>query len=141
MTLRQYVAERAQGCCEYCGWPDWLTPGSFAVEHIQPVVRGGTDDRTNLAYACPGCNNAKYDATDALDPATGQRVPLFNPRQDLWNAHFQWAADQFQQIGLTPTGRATVARLRLNRPEVIAMRQVVRRYPTPETLDAPSEIE
>ena len=120
MTLRQYVAERAQGCCEYCGWPDWLTPGSFAMEHIQPLVR---------------CNNAKYDAIDALDPATGQRVPLFNPRQDLWSDHFQWATDQLQQMGLTPTGRATVARLRLNRPEVIAMRQVVRRYPTPETLD------
>jgi hypothetical protein len=42
-----------------------------------------------------------------------------------WEAHFQWSEDKMRVIGLTSTGRATVTRLRLNRPGVVNLRRVL----------------
>jgi hypothetical protein len=86
---------------------------------------------SNLAYACAGCNNAKYDAIEALDPVTGEVVPLFHPRNDIWEDHFRFAHD-FALLGITPTGRATVHRLHLNRPEVVRIRYMLHLFPDPE---------
>jgi hypothetical protein len=49
------------------------------------------------------------------DPETRQLVPRFHPRQDLWDEHFSLDLDRLLIEGLTPTGRATVVRLGLNR--------------------------
>src|SRR5207244_2768256 len=84
-------------------------------EHIIPHVAGGTDDLSNLALSCQGCNNHKYTSVTALDPVTGERVPLFHPRAHVWAEHFVWSEDFTLLIGLTPTGRATIQKLRLNR--------------------------
>lgn len=43
--------------CAYCG--DEAT----AVDHIIPIVQGGTRDRDNLAPACSSCNFDKLDFT------------------------------------------------------------------------------
>jgi 5-methylcytosine-specific restriction endonuclease McrA len=129
-TLRRQVAQRANGRCEYCGWPDWLTPGSFNIEHIYPQVLGGTTEISNLAYSCSGCNNAKYDAIEALDPATGEMAPLYNPRLDKYEEHF-WLTNNFELLGRTPTGRATIHRLHLNRSEVIRIRYMLHLFPEP----------
>ena len=118
--------------CEYCGWPDWFSPAPFAVDHIFPIIRGGTDSMDNLAYACGGCNGVKYDAVDALDPTTGQSAPLVHPRRDRWADHFIWNPDQTELIGITPTGRATIARLKLNRTEVVRLRRILPSLPPPE---------
>jgi hypothetical protein len=48
------------------------------------------------------------------DPKTGTRVPIFNPRLDHWDDHFQWVTDGLFIVGLTERGRATVAALKLN---------------------------
>lgn len=126
------VRRRASRLCEYCGWPDWFTPTPFALDHIFPASRGGSDDLTNLAYCCGGCNGAKYDCIAAPDPTTGQPTSLFHPRRDLWETHYSWNTDQTEMIGITPTGRATIARLRLNRPEVVSLRRVLPLLPGPE---------
>ena len=82
----------------------------------------------NLAYACQSCNNFKYAATTALDPVTGLTAALYDPRRDEWSAHFQWSRDEDMMLGLTATGRATIARLQLNRAGVVRMRRVLRRF-------------
>jgi hypothetical protein len=81
------------------------------VEHIIPLAKGGTDDETNLWLACPICNGHKSDKTMGIDAVTGLMVPLFNPRLQAWSAHFVWSDNGIQIIGITPSGRATVAAL------------------------------
>jgi hypothetical protein len=51
-------------------------------------------------------------------------VPLFHPRQDRWSDHFRWAPG-YRLRGVTPTGRATIAALGMNRPAVIAIRNAL----------------
>ena len=68
---REAVVERARGCCEYCRSQERFATGPFSVEHIQPRDLGGTDALDNLALACQGCNNFKYNTIEAPDPETG----------------------------------------------------------------------
>jgi hypothetical protein len=74
---------------------------------------------------CQGCNNKKYDKTHAVDPISLELVPLFHPRKDNWHEHFVWSPDCLTLIGLTPTGRATVEALDLNRAGVINLRRML----------------
>jgi hypothetical protein len=76
----------------------------------------------NLAYSCQGCNNFKYNHTEAIDPGSGIKVPLFNPRKQFWPEHFGWDENYSIVVGLSPSGRATVERLKLNREGVINLR-------------------
>lgn len=82
-------------------------------------------DRENLDCSCQGCNNHKGVRTQGRDPATESIVPLFHPRQHERKEHFAWSADYTQLIGLTPTGRATVAALQLNREGLINLRKLL----------------
>jgi hypothetical protein len=77
--------------------------------------REGEDEIENLAFACLGCNGAKYNKIEAYDPATGAHVPLFHPRRQNWSDHFLWSDDELTMLGLTEIGRATIAALDLNR--------------------------
>jgi len=63
--LRQRVTDRAHGCCEYCWSQARYATQAFSVEHILARARGGTTALENLALACQGCNNHKYDKTEA----------------------------------------------------------------------------
>lgn len=123
--VRRLVRERAQGCCEYCLSQEGYATQGFSVEHIMPRHMGGDNAADNLALACQGCNNFKYNKTSACDPASRQMVPLFHPRQQQWHEHFAWNHDCTLLIGLTPTGRATVEELRLNRPGVVNLRRLL----------------
>jgi 5-methylcytosine-specific restriction endonuclease McrA len=124
--LKLIVRQRAKYCCEYCIAQEKFTPDNFSGEHIVPVSKGGTDDIENLALACQRCNNLKYIFTHSLDPGTGKIVPLYNPRTDDWHAHFRWDETFTLIIGLSPTGRATVKRLELNRESLINFRTAFR---------------
>lgn len=124
-SRRARVSERAGERCEYCRSPEYIGTQSYAVEHILPWEQGGTSNLDNLALSCLGCNGHKYVKREAQDPATGESVPLFHPRQQLWRDHFTWNEDTTLVIGLTPTGRATVEALKLNRPEVVRFRRVL----------------
>jgi hypothetical protein len=123
--VRRAVAARAGFCCEYCRSQERFSADPFSVEHIAPRSAGGRDHLENLAFSCQGCNNRKYNATDALDPVTGQSVQLFDPRQDRWPDHFAWNEDYTLLIALTPVGRATLDKLQLNRPGVMNLRRVL----------------
>lgn len=123
--LRRQVRQRAQGYCEYCLCPEFCATQSHSIEHIKPESRGGVNDEDNLALACQGCNGSKSNKTHALDPATRRTVALFHPRQDDWDKHFAWSSDHLFLIGLTPTGRATIRELDLNREGVIQLRRLL----------------
>lgn len=108
---------------------------SFSVEHIGPRSRQGPDSLGNLAFSCQGCNNHKYTKTNGTDPVSGSLVPLFHPRNQLWTDHFAWNDDATLILGLTPTGRATVETLRLNRPGLVNLRRILAaagEHPPPE---------
>lgn len=117
--LRRFVMARAQGCCEYCLSQARYSPQSFAVEHILPRHRGGKTVEQNLALSCQGCNNHKHIKIKARDPLTRRIAPLFHPRRHKWSEHFAWSDDYLEILGLTSTGRATVAALQLNREKVV----------------------
>jgi 5-methylcytosine-specific restriction endonuclease McrA len=123
--LKRAVVERAKHCCEYCRTPSRYSSDPLSVEHVVPQTRGGFSDPENLAAACQGCNNFKFIATHATDPVTGTTVPRYHPRQHAWNEHFSWNEDGTLILGRTPIGRATVERLRLNRPGVVNLRHVL----------------
>ena len=92
------------------------------MEHILPVIRGGATDEANLALSCAGCNGSKYDRVEAFDPISQTQALLYNPRRDDWREHFAWDADYIHLVGLTPTGRATILALHLNRSGVLNLR-------------------
>lgn len=124
---RRFVLNRAGGCCEYCWSQGKYSADSFSVEHVTPRSSGGTDCELNLALACQGCNNRKFVSVAAADPLTGSIVPLDNPRKDRWEENFAWSADFLTVCGVTPTGRATVEKLQLNRDAVVNLRRLLRR--------------
>jgi len=88
----------------------------LSIDHIVPVAAGGPTVRENLWLACRFCNEIKSARTHATDPDTGELAPIFNPRAQVWAEHFAWSEEGTRVIGLTPTGRATVLVLQLNRP-------------------------
>ncbi|MCB9431853.1 MAG: HNH endonuclease [Ardenticatenaceae bacterium] len=111
---RQQVRARAKNRCEYClSHQDYIL-GRLQIDHILPVVKGGSDELSNLCLACELCNQYKWTQTDGLDLETGDVVALFHPRQQKWHEHFAWSQDGNTVIGLTACGRATVDVLRLN---------------------------
>jgi HNH endonuclease len=126
LVLRKRVNERANYCCEYCkSQASYSTETRFAVEHIIPLSSNGSSEVDNLALSCSGCNGYKYDKTEAVDPATREQVALFHPRKQNWQEHFAWSADYATVLGLTPTGRATVEALKINRVGLVNMRRLL----------------
>lgn len=126
-VLRRLVVDRAGDRCEYCGLPQRTQEATFHIDHIVPRSAKGPTRADNLALACVSCSLRKEARGSAIDPATGRTVRLFHPRRDLWRDHFRWEGSRI--IPLTPTGRATVAALRMNRPLILAIREQDRRRP------------
>lgn len=124
-ATRRAVIARSRGLCEYCRSRADHAMGSFAVEHIIPIVRGGSDGLGNLALACSGCNGHKYDKVEALDPVDKQMADLFHPRHQKWDEHFQWSEDFAFIVGVTSTGRATVNALHMNRTGLVNLRRAL----------------
>ncbi len=119
--LERQVEQCASGRCEYCRMHQSLQGARFHLEHVVPSLRGGPTDLANLAWACPGCNLRKSDRVEAIDSDTGATVPLFHPRLHSWREHFAW--DDYQVVGLTPVGRATIVALDLNQSRRVRIRQ------------------
>lgn len=125
---RDFIEHRAQGCCEYCRILHDFSPDTFEIEHIISLFEGGTNELINLAFSCGGCNNHKGFKIMAIDPISGMDVSLFNPRTEKWKTHFQWQENYSIIEGITPTGRATVELLKLNRKGVVNLRKALFAY-------------
>lgn len=122
-TVRRRVAVTAHHRCGYCLTSQEYSGAPLAIEHILPVARGGTPEELNLWLACGWCNSFKGSQADGIDPRTGKRTKLFNPRQQIWREHFKWSDDGIKIIGLTACGRTTVAALQLNNPFIVPARR------------------
>jgi hypothetical protein len=122
-ALRRPVRERASNRCEYCRLHQDQSPlAALQIEHISPRKHGGTDDAENLALACIDCNLAKGSNIAGYDPDTSEMTPLFNPRKDRWDEHFEMQGAYI--IGRTAAGRTTVTVLRMNSEEQLELRAV-----------------
>ncbi len=89
-----------------------------------PSSVGGPTEENNLCLACPSCNRYKAARQFVVESIllSGEIVPLFHPRNQRWSEHFEWAPGTLEVVGRTPTGRATLALLRLNRPQLLPLR-------------------
>lgn len=117
----RFVESRAERRCEYCRMHQSLQGATFHVEHVVPESRGGVSHLDNLAWACPRCNLSKSDRIEAKDPDSGAFVQLFDPRAQIWSAHFRW--NGYHVGGQTDVGRATLTMLELNHPRRLRVRQ------------------
>lgn len=132
--LRQLVFQRAGGRCEYCLIHQDDRPETHPLDHVLAIKHGGLTEESNLALACMFCNLNKGSDLAAIDPLSGEIVPLFNPRTQIWNENFGVSGALI--LGITAIGRATVALLRLNDLERLDYRQSlieIGRYPLPTT--------
>jgi hypothetical protein len=101
-----------------------LSVAIFEFEHITPRSAGGKTKFENLCMSCPTCNRYQAHQTTALDPVSDEEVVLFHLHQIVWADHFEWSDDGAEIIGLTPTGRATIEALRMNRTQKIRVRRM-----------------
>lgn len=109
-------------CC-YCLTTEDNSGIPMSFEHIYPRSKGGVTAFQNLCLACRPCNEFKGDTTEGKDDRTGETVPLFNPRTQVWSEHFAWSQDGTQLEGLTPVGRVTVIMLRINHAAIVRARR------------------
>jgi 5-methylcytosine-specific restriction endonuclease McrA len=120
-ALRALVRERAGNRCEYCQLHQEDSPlAALHIEHIRPLKHGGGSDESNLCLACIDCNLHKGPNLTGIDPLTDSVAPLFHPRQQRWDEHFQW--DGIHIIGRTEVGRATIRVLCMNSEEQLELR-------------------
>lgn len=125
VALRARVRARADGRCEYCGMPDVATLIPHEPDHVIAIQHGGATTLENLAYTCHQCNRFKGPNLASIDPGSGERTFLYNPRSDSWAEHFHWDGARIE--GHTAMGRATAALLRVNDPRRVAARTVLMR--------------
>jgi hypothetical protein len=124
LFLEKLVRKRSAGICEYCLLPQRWQEALFHVDHIRPRKARGPTTADNLALACVTCSLRKAARTRARDPKSGELVALFHPRQDRWAEHFR-CLKNCKMLGRSPTGRATIAALGMNRPALIAIRKML----------------
>jgi hypothetical protein len=121
-SIREQVYARGKWQCEYCQTQQSVVI-ELVIDHIIPLSVGGASHLDNLCLACISCNQSKSDHRTGIDPDTGQLSDLFNPRRQKWSDHFQWDGDFIHLLGLSPTGRATIERLKINRENVLIARR------------------
>lgn len=122
-NLVRQVWERAQGRCEYCHIPASVYPLPFHIDHVVARQHGGPTVLDNLALACLHCNRHKGPNIAGRDPATGELVRLFHPRQDRWGEHFEWKGAEL--VGRTDRGRITIRVLAINASDFLAVREAL----------------
>jgi hypothetical protein len=124
-ALREFVRLRAAGFCEYCRISEKFTLVEHEIDHVIAVKHGGQTNAENLALCCTVCNRFKGTDVASIDPETGQLTPLFHPRLDAWDDHYELRNGEI--VGMTARGRVTVRLLRMNRLMRIKERQLLQR--------------
>ncbi len=122
-ALQRLLRQRAAGRCEYCRLPQAVSGVPFEIDHVIASHHRGRTAAGNLAAACIYFNGYKGPNISGLDPATGKLTPLFNPRRNKWSYHFRYEGGEL--VGRTAIGRMTVEVLRINLPNLVALREVL----------------
>jgi HNH endonuclease len=111
-SIRSFVANRAEHCCEYCRIEEDISLYSFQIDHIISLKHGGKTEIENLAYSCFLCNNSKGSDVGTVFQPEMTFTRLFNPRIDIWDEHFSYEDSTF--YGKSLIGEATIKVLKLN---------------------------
>ncbi len=89
--LKRSLMRRQDNTCAYCGYR--RRAASMDIDHIIPVVRGGSNDESNLQVICRPCNQRKGLQTDEEFRARYARlVPqkaFSPPRRRISQAEFR----------------------------------------------------
>lgn len=117
VELVEEVRRRSAHRCEYCSVTETDAGGPLTIDHFRPSASGGDDDLGNLLYCCYRYNLYKADYW----PLRPEDATLWNPRLEPAATHFLHLADGTLHP-LTPSGAFTLRRLRLNRPQLVALR-------------------
>ena len=120
--LRQRLIKADDHQCAYCQTTAANTGQLMTVDHIIPRSQGGSTEFNNLCFCCRACNEFKGQKTGAEDPLSGEIVPLYHPRQQLWQEHFAWDEAGASLAGLTAIGRATIVALKMNNQVIVSAR-------------------
>ena len=124
-ALRRLVVKRAQGNCEYCLVPEWLSlTKPYHIDHIISEKQLGTTSEENLALSCRSCNLLKGDSIVARILNTDEYVTLFHPRRDKWHDHFQ-LLDSGVLRALTTRAEGTIRLLKLNSINLVNLRLIL----------------
>jgi hypothetical protein len=118
--LERQVRSRAGDRCEYCHLPQSISLIRHPIDHVIAQQHHGRTTPENLALSCAFCNRHKGPNIAGVDPDTAAVIPLYNPRNQVWDEHFVW--NGVILIGRTPTGRATVDVLAINEPSNLRLR-------------------
>lgn len=124
LELRQQIAERDHHLCSYCRTAEKIVGGEFTIDHILPESLNGATEVHNLCLACWRCNLIKGNRIVGSHPLSGALERFYHPAEQQWTDHFVWMEAGLFIRGLTPTGRAKVHALRLNRPKLIESRRL-----------------
>lgn len=120
-ALRLKVKERADCKCEYCKIHEEFLTITFQVDHIVSMKHGGGDEFENLAYTCQHCNQHKGSDLVTFLGAYQNLVPLFNPRIQVWEHHFE--AKEGKLFPKTDIAEATIKLLKINNLDKIEFRR------------------
>jgi hypothetical protein len=122
-TLERLVRERAGRRCEYCRLPQAGTRVPLEIDHVIALKYRGRTVAGNLALSCYYCNVYKGPNLTGRDPATGKVTRLYHPRRHKWAYHFRF--DGTILNGRTAIGRTTIDVLRMNHPQLVALRAIL----------------
>ncbi len=121
-ATRRLVRDRAEDWCEYCRLPQSAFPFlTFHIEHIYARQHVQDDRESNLCLACPNCNLHKGPNLTSLSADGGEILPLFNPREQTWDDHFEVVGGKV--IGRTTIGEVTAKRLQMNVDDHLQIRR------------------
>ena len=62
-----YRMKVEQPWCTYCGTPGDPKDNPLTIDHIIPLIAGGSDARENKCVACRRCNSRKRDSVNAIE--------------------------------------------------------------------------
>ena len=128
--MRTQVTERTFHSCEYGLIHVDYTTLIHEIVHVIAEKHGGATILDNLAHACAQCNRNKGGDIASVDPDTKQPQFVYNPRQQLWEEHFQ--LDGPLTVPRTSVGRASVRLFQVNQIDRLLLRKeliVIDRYP------------
>ncbi len=115
--LRRTVRVLYAFACGYCGVSESEVGSYLTVDHFMPQDVGGSDDISNLVYACHTCNMHKSTAWNPAEPR------VLHPLRVDMDQHISPRTDGTLQ-GLTPDGVRHIETLHLNRPPMVERRRM-----------------
>lgn len=108
--LKEELMRRQKNTCVYCG--NRRTARTLDIDHIVPVVRGGSNDKSNLQVICSPCNQRKGLQTDEEFRARYSRLV---PKRRLTPPRRRISQDEFKALTQRTSQSDTVQEFRRTR--------------------------